>query len=175
MAEHGLILDNGTNINLSVKDNTQYELGFGMSINPGQPTGGYNYNNLRNKPSISGVILQGNLTLQDLNGAPVYFDTTNNWNTYSGLISEKNAVYVYTDYKQVSIGNNVKLIPGIKIGDGSAYLIDLPFITDSNTQTIANHIADTQIHTNSVEKGYWNNKVTCNIDQEDSENLIFSF
>ena len=65
MVEHGIIIDDGSTIEMEVGAKDQYDLDFGISINPGEPSGG-NYNYLRNKPQINGVTLQGNIQLIDL-------------------------------------------------------------------------------------------------------------
>lgn len=82
-------------------------------------------------------------------------DTTSGWNSKVGLISSKDTIYVYTDYAE----SDGKKIPNIKIGDGNAYLIDLPFIAVSG-------ITEEQIAS-------WDNKVSVSIDPNDPENLIF--
>lgn len=94
-------------------------------------------------------------------------DTTENWNNQKNLISIKNTIYVYTDYKTLEDGKN---IPGIKIGDGLAYVIDLPFI-DAELHT---HILNTAIHVSQKDRNDWGNKVRCFITDEDSENLQFT-
>ena len=58
-------------------------------------------------------------------------DTTANWNAQTTLRSKPNYIYVYTDY--MTVGQDI--IPGFKIGNG-AYLIDLPFVTDSVKPTV---------------------------------------
>ena len=65
---------------------------------------------------------------------------------------------------------NITYIPGIKIGDGLAYLIDLPF-TDSE---LIDHINNTTIHVTAEEKNFWNNKNRVFISPQDEENLIFT-
>ena len=87
-------------------------------------------------------------------GKQVLFNTTNGWNTQSSLISQENKLYVYTDHATDSSGNP---LAGIKVGDGNAYLIDIPFID----QLFTNHINDTSIHVTPAEKAFWNNKVSC--------------
>ena len=84
----------------------------------------------------------------------VLSDTTANWNSKRDLISVKDTVYVYTDFDIV----DGKKVPNIKIGDGNAYLIDLPFIASSG-------VSEQQIN-------FWNNKVSVIIDPTDPENLI---
>ena len=63
--EYGMVLDDGSEIELDL-DSNLYDLDIGESINPGEPSEGQNYNNLRNKPQINSVELIGNLTTGDL-------------------------------------------------------------------------------------------------------------
>lgn len=83
----------------------------------------------------------------------VYQATTAEWNSRPSLISEKGALYIYTDYQNVD-GMDV---PGFKLGDGKAYLIDMPF-TDSVMQ---DHIRNTIVHITQEEREFWNDKVRC--------------
>lgn len=96
---------------------------------------------------------------------PVLFDTTEHWNNQTSLISEKNTLYVYTDY----MTDENLTIPGFKLGDGKAYLIDLPF-TD---KVYYDHIRDQVIHITEEERILWNNKVSCELSDVNKENLIF--
>ena len=82
--------------------------------------------------------------------------TTAEWNSTPQLRSKKDTIYVYTDYSIVDNQN----IPAIKIGDGNAYLIDLPFV--------AMGVVITQSDIDG-----WNNKVSTRIDDNNPENLIF--
>ena len=104
------------------------------------------------------------------------------------LQSLQGAFYIYTDYKTVEIEGQTKVIPGVKIGDGDAYVIDLPFITDTESQqietitetlaslstTVDAHIGAVDAHTSSQEKEFWNNKVTASLNPNDPTNLILS-
>ena len=96
---------------------------------------------------------------------PVLFDTTEHWNNQTSLISEKNTLYVYIDY----MTDENLTIPGFKLGDGKAYLIDLPF-TD---KVYYDHIRDQVIHITGEERILWNNKVSCELSDVNRENLIF--
>lgn len=96
----------------------------------------------------------------------LYADTAT-WNSQAQLVSQQGYIYIYSDYKQDGEGNN---IPGIKVGDGNAYLIDLPF----STKLIDEHIADAVAHITSAERTFWNNKVTCYIDENNITRLVFS-
>ena len=96
----------------------------------------------------------------------LYADTAT-WNSQAQLVSQEGYIYIYSDYKQDDEDNN---IPGIKVGDGNAYLIDLPF----STKLIDEHIADVVSHITAAERDFWNNKVTCYIDDNNITRLVFS-
>lgn len=104
-------------------------------------------------------------------GAAILSDTTENWNKKSTLISELNTIYVYVDHQTKTDEEGKEVwIPGIKIGDGKAYLIDLPF---SDELMIA-HINDLGIHVTPEEKEFWNNKVRTYMDTVEGEQLVFT-
>lgn len=93
----------------------------------------------------------------------VLYDTTDGWNAQKDLQSEKGVIYIYSDYKWEN-GSN---IAGIKVGDGNAYLYDMPFLDTLYDK----HINNLEIHITSEERKRWNNKVTSDID---GETLILS-
>lgn len=83
----------------------------------------------------------------------IRFNTRAAWDSAPMLISEPDIFYVYTDYRKQN-GYN---IPGIKLGDGNAYLIDIPFFDTGVTE---------------ADREFWNNKVSAKIDPYDLEKLI---
>lgn len=99
------------------------------------------------------------------NKGNVYCDTTAHWEAQPTLESEKDAIYVYTDHQQL---NGVD-IPGIKVGDGNAYLVDLPFID----AVYAEHIANSIIHVTQEDRVVWDNNVTCFIAPNKEDRLVF--
>ena len=78
-----------------------------------------------------------------------YSDTSENWARKTTLVSIADVLYIYTD-------NNGGVI-GVKMGDGTSYVVDLPFMTVT-----------------PAERNSWNNKVRCYLSSLDSENLIFT-
>lgn len=129
-------------------------------------SGSNDYETLENLPQVNNVTLIGNKSLDELGIKNILCDTTTNWNQQATLQSVEGWIYVYTDHQKLGDQN----IPGMKIGDGNAYLIDLPF-TDA---VYASHIADKIIHITQEERDKWNNKVTCYIDPSHDKKLIFS-
>lgn len=104
-------------------------------------------------------------------------DTTANWNNASGFIPLAGEIIVYDDYKTKTYEDDgeikTKMIPGIKIGSGNAYVQDLAFVDDDLRDKLMEHIENEQIHVTLGEKIFWNNKV--NIDDADeviSEELV---
>ena len=96
----------------------------------------------------------------------VYYNTTAYWNSRPDLIAKRGYVYVYSDYKQVDNQN----VAGIKVGDGTSYLIDMPFID----KPLDEHIANTVVHITAEERAFWNDKVRCFVDPDNEGNLIFT-
>lgn len=60
----------------------------------------------------------------------IIYDTTDGWNAQQELIPDSGTVVVYVDKYSYEKDGETVYVPGIKIADGNAYLIDLPFITD---------------------------------------------
>ena len=96
----------------------------------------------------------------------VLYNTTEYWNSRPQLIAKEGYLYVYADYKQ----EGDEIVPGFKVGDGTSYLIDMPF-TDL---PLDNHIVDTVKHITAEERAFWNNKVRCFVDPENEYRLVFT-
>ena len=103
----------------------------------------------------------------ELHRPEIYFDTVAGWNSQSSLISQTNTIYIYTDYQEDEDNNP---IAGLKIGNGNAYLGDLPFLDT----LYLNHINNTDIHITAAERQKWNEKVTCFPSLMDEEMVIFT-
>lgn len=88
--------------------------------------------------------------------------TTAEWNADPTLMSATNTIYVYSDYREETdpISGDTYYIPRAKIGDGTTYVIDLPFATMSITE-------------DDITK--WNNATSLSVRADDeNETLIFS-
>ena len=69
----------------------------------------------------------------NLNNKMIYYSKKKTeWDSDKFFISEKNVIYIYSDYKTIERQGKEIVSPGIKIGDGTSYLIDLPFLDDSD-------------------------------------------
>lgn len=104
---------------------------------------------------------------QQLQGkATIIAKTKEEWSQQTSLISQNNTFYIYTD-RTIEDG---KSYPGIKVGDGTSYVVDLPFVDD----LFYSHINNLDIHVTLAEKEFWNNKVRVQDSEIDKQNLIFT-
>ena len=130
----------------------------GKSLSAGEvarnTSSNHDYNTLINHPLMNGEEIIGEKTSEDYK--IVICKTTSEWSELTDIVSVKGAIYVYTDYKPIGTSGDYQ--PGIKVGDGLAYVVDLPFVTAEDARITAEDIAN------------WNNKVAV---MADGENLIF--
>ena len=91
--------------------------------------------------------------------AKALVDTTEHWMQKRQYIPARGEIIVYSDRNII----DDKYYPGVKIGDGSAYVVDLPFVGDDIAyQILAElriHIEDLNLHVTADEKAFWNNKL----------------
>lgn len=97
----------------------------------------------------------------------VYADTTEAWNNQLSLVPKRGDIIVYLDKDRIEddVGN-ITFVPGIKIGDGNAYLVDLPFIDDALAIRLSEHAQNTDMHITPEERTFWNNKLNYGLSGE---------
>ena len=106
-----------------------------------------------------------------------YSKTKEQWNINPQLLSKKDVLYIYTNYKKIKKQGEQDqiIIPGLKVGDGKSYLIDLPFINDVSNSDFENillqHINNKTIHVTQEEKIFCNNKLNLFLQEE---NLVLN-
>lgn len=79
--------------------------------------------------------------------------STAQWAELTTLVSKYGVIYIYTNYRQEDGVD----IPAMKVGDGSAYVVDLPFFDTGVTPS---------------DRLRWDNKVSAKISPVDEENLL---
>lgn len=111
-----------------------------------------------------------NQSYNELNVPNVIAKTTAQWRNTLTYIPPKDTILIYLDHGTITINEVTYDVPGIKIGDGLAYGIDLPFVGDDVKQYILDqletHTGNTTIHITSTERTFWNNKLNCDINGE---------
>ena len=105
----------------------------------------------------------------------VHYDTKAAWDMQPQLVAERAEIYVYSDKATLYDGvGNPYFVPGIKVGDGTSYLIDMPFIADEVIFALAQHVNNTTVHITQAERIFWNNKVSGFADPEHDGKLVLS-
>lgn len=133
--------------------------------------------NLNSVGQMSGNISQGGTMQGSLSGGgarEVFYDTTAHWNAQTTFIAKKGVIYVYSDHGTVTINGQLRNVPGMKVGDGTSYLIDMPFVNDDCTAELLEHISDGSVHIQSGEREFWNNKAAAYADTAQEETLVLS-
>ena len=81
-------------------------------------------------PAIIFYLNDGGVVPPEPSKQEVITHTTAEWAQLTSLVSEKDVIYIWSDYK-VKDGTP---IPAMKVGDGDAYVLDLPFATQAITE-----------------------------------------
>ena len=110
------------------------------------------------------------------NTGRVVTKTTAEWNAETSYIPAAGYICVYSDYTTTTdASGNVINTPALKVGDGTTYIVDLPFMVGTHAQeALDSHINNTAVHITELERTFWNNKVSCSIDSTNPEEIVFS-
>ena len=140
------------------------------------------YNKLENKPSIEGIILEGDIRLPEIGVRSIQYHTEAEWNAQSTLLTTEGAIYIYSDHTKIIDPDTreVTVIPAIKIGDGVSYLSQLPFLGEDTSQetekkieiltrSVDEHIGNETIHVSGEDRIDWDSKVQA---RYESGNLV---
>lgn len=123
--------------------------------------------------SLINRVLSGSSSLPKyVDASMVHCDTSEAWNSSRNLVAKNGHIYIYSDYNIIENddGSETK-IPGIKIGDGTSYLIDMPFVfTGTDRKDITAHMNDMEKHVSVEDRDNWNEKVKPEVI---GENLFF--
>lgn len=115
-----------------------------------------NYNNLTNLPQINGETLIGDKTSSDLH--IVSENTEAGWEEMYDYVPKHGEICLYTDTDK------------IKIGNGTAQIVDLPYIEGGSAEEFARslrvHTNDYTIHVSEEDREFWDNKLNYSINGE---------
>lgn len=112
---------------------------------------------------------------EKLNRLGFEYGTTEHWDEMLGFIPAAGVVVIYSDYHKFDKDGQSVLVPGLKVGNGEDYLIDLPFVSEDTETLILEHVADTLSHVSEEDRTRWDNKVNIDESEVDSdEHLIIN-
>ena len=121
-----------------------------------------------------GVMTNVGAVLDDLTSSSVSIEShsTEEWQEEGRAISKQGIFYIYSDGYKDEEGND---IPRIKLGDGMAYISDLPFLDAPLLNMIIQHINNEAVHITQQQRLFWNNKININDSQQVIDNaLVFN-
>lgn len=114
----------------------------------------------------------------NLSNKMVYYSKKKaDWDANRDMVSQKDALYIYSDYKLIEQDGKQIYMPGIKIGDGTSYLIDLPFANQNKNSEIEDllldHINNRIVHISAEQRDFWNNKLNLSLTPQ-SQTLVLN-
>ena len=88
------------------------------------------------------------------------------WNAHATYIPPAGTLCIYTDYATLDGAD----VPGFKVGDGNAYVVDLAFSQDDLRAAFQAHISNSRIHLSEQDRNKLESSVTVSVT---NNNLIF--
>lgn len=129
-----------------------------------------NYGDIRGSIDDFLSNISGGIIPTAIDMSHVHYDTKANWDRQTFLIAERGHLYIYKDAEVTYINGKRVVYPGIKIGDGSSYLIDMNYsVYGSDHERMIDHIHDYAIHVGTVDRVNWNEKVSATVIEENEE------
>ena len=129
--------------------------------------------------NISGSIgfvlsnISGGINPNAVDYSKIHYDTKANWDRQRFLIAERGHLYIYKDAEVTYISGERVVYPGIKIGDGSSYLIDMAYtVVGSDHEKLTDHLNNYLAHVGTGDRMNWNDKVSVDVNNVQEE-LIF--
>ena len=130
---------------------------------------------IQNEHNISGDIslvgsISGGINPNAIDYSKIHYDTKANWDRQRFLIADRGHLYIYKDAEVTYINGRRVVYAGIKIGDGSSYLIDMPYsVVESDHERLIDHIQNSAIHVGTGDRMNWNDKVSVSVIQDNEE------
>lgn len=99
------------------------------------------------------------------------YGTRAHWEANPGFVPDRGQIVVWSDRGKTTVGGAEVDVPGVKIGDGNAFNIDLPFVGDDVAARllalIQAHVDDPTSHVSSSDRKRWDNKITASDEVHD--------
>lgn len=103
--------------------------------------------------------VQVNEKVQEAIKETILYDTKTNWDAKTDFIPPKGTIVIYSDYAKYKDQD----YPSFKVGDGNAYLIDLPFSGGDLRAALTAHIENTSIHLSTEDRNKLESSVKASV------------
>lgn len=128
---------------------------------------------LNNYPTndVIEAVIEGTQDALNEKADRIRYGSKEHWQSQMSEIPAAGEIIIYTNKDTILDEDENEIpVPGIKVGDGMAYLADLPFLGDEVLESIiarlSSHENNTDIHTSLAEKTFWNNKLNLQLSGE---------
>lgn len=93
----------------------------------------------------------------------INIQSTSHWNIENKhYIPKLGEIIIYTDGETyINEYDQTIIIPKMKVGDGTTYVADLPFLNEKQSALIREHINNNIVHITNAQRNFWNNKLNC--------------
>lgn len=99
--------------------------------------------------------------------AQIKIDTTENWEDIeTTYLPGAGVLIIYSD--TTTVDEETTIHQKLKIGDGTTFLVDLPFFGTEFEQELQEHINNNIVHITSAERTKWNNKLSDAVENEET-------
>lgn len=92
----------------------------------------------------------------------VLYGTREHWTAQVGFVPAAGTIVIYSDYAKA----NDKDVPNFKVGDGNAYLVDLPFSQDDLRETLIQHMSNSRIHLSEEDRDKLESSISASVQEE---------
>ena len=105
-------------------------------------------------------------------GGNILYNTKEYWSTQTSFIPDAGTLVIYSNYAVID-GED---IPAFKVGDGLAYVVDLPFSNDDLRAVLTAHIQNMNIHLSEEDRSKLDKSISATVEAEgdNSFNLILA-
>lgn len=100
--------------------------------------------------------------LEEASSQSILYATKSYWDRQLTFVPPRGALIIYADR---TVEDSVN-IPGFKVGDGNAYVVDLPFSQQDLETAIRNHINNSRIHLSEDDRSKLEDSVKTRIETQ---------
>lgn len=111
--------------------------------------------------------------LEAASASSILYATKAYWDRQLTFVPPRGALIIYADR---TVENDVN-IPGFKVGDGNAYVVDLPFSQQDLETAIRNHVNNSRIHLSEDDRSKLEDSVKTRIETQSGSSdytLVFT-
>lgn len=115
--------------------------------------------------------------LEEASSSSILYATKAYWDRQLTFVPPRGAIIIYSDYARVEVDGSGKNVPNFKVGDGNAYVVDLPFLHCDLQSALEAHIQNANAHLSDEDRQKLGSSVKASVAVQNGSNdytLVFS-